>query len=151
LKSHFILFHSGGIYQPPTAYLHQMNQTNMMTNPFTTRLTKAAAAFLFIATLSSGCSDACDAEDPRARIVNNGSDKASVQIKTSGGNTENINNIETGTMSDWRSFAPGVTEFTVVVTGSTDTLVFVTMLECYEYSININSADQVTSSAVVRE
>jgi hypothetical protein len=120
---------------------------------FTTRTSFAAyaGAFLFMATLAAGCADACDQEDPRARIVNNGSDKASVQIQTSGGNTENINNIESGTMSDWRSFAAGNTQFTVVVSGSTDTVVSVTMLECYEYSININSADQVTSSAVERE
>lgn len=116
-----------------------------------TTLTKAAAAVMFVTTLATGCSDACDGEQPRARIVNNGSDNASVQIKTSGGNTENINNVETGTISAYSSFAAGETEFTVVVTGSTDTLVLVTMLECYEYSININSADQVTSSAVERE
>jgi hypothetical protein len=122
-----------------------MNKT--FRNPFSA----FAGALLFIATVSAGCSDACDNEAPRARIVNNGSDKASVQIKTSGGSTENINNIESGTISDWRSFAAGDTEFTVVVSGSTDTLVLVTMLECYEYSININSADQVTSSALERE
>ena len=122
-----------------------------MKTSFSATWNKAAAVFLFIAIFASSCSDACDGEEPRARIVNNGSDKASVQIKTSGGNTENINNIESGTMSDWRSFAAGETEFTVVVTGSTDTLVLVTMLECYEYSINISSADQVTSSAVERE
>jgi hypothetical protein len=110
-----------------------------------------AGALLFIAVLNTGCSDTCDQEAPRARIVNNGSDKASVQIKTSGGSTENINNVETGTMSDWRSFAAGETEFTVVVTGSTDTLVIVNMMECYEYSINISSSDQVTSNAVERE
>ena len=122
-----------------------------MNKRFRTSLAAFTGAFLFIATLGTGCSDACDGEEPRSRIVNNGSDKASVQIKTSGGSTENINNIETGAMSDWRSFAAGETEFTVVVTGSTDTVVLVTMLECYEYSINISSADQVTSSAVERE
>jgi hypothetical protein len=122
-----------------------------MNRKFRTPFAAFAGAFLFVATLNTGCSDACDQEEPRARIVNNGSDKASVQIQTSGGNTENINNIESGTMSDWRSFAAGETEFTVVVSGSTDTVVSVTMLECYEYSININSADQITSSAVERE
>lgn len=122
-----------------------------MTRTFRASIATLIGTLFFAVTLGTGCSDACDGEEPRARIVNNGSDKASVQIKTSGGNTENINNIETGTMSDWRSFAAGETEFTVVVTGSTDTLVLVTMLECYEYSINISSADQVTSSAVERE
>jgi hypothetical protein len=128
-----------------------LQKKHYMKTSFNTTLTRVAAVFLFIATLASSCSDACDAEQPRSRIVNNGSDKASVQIKTSGGSTENINNIETGAMSEWRSFAAGETEFTVVVTGSTDTVVLVTMLECYEYSINISAADQVTSSAVERE
>ena len=36
----------------------------------------------------------CKGEDPSARIINNGTDKASVQIKTSGGFTVNINNVD---------------------------------------------------------
>lgn len=99
----------------------------------------------------SGCSDACDNEDPRARIVNNGTAKASVQIKTSGGSTENINNIEVGQSSEWRTFAAGNTEFTVAVQGEDDTLVVVNMQKCYEYSIQIGAQNQVTSSATERE
>ncbi len=98
-----------------------------------------------------GCSESCENEDPRARIVNNGTDKASVQIKTSGGSTENINNIESGQVSDWRSFAAGNTEFTVAIQGEDDTLVIVNMLQCYEYSIDINAQNVVTSIATERE
>jgi hypothetical protein len=99
----------------------------------------------------SSCSESCDNEDPRARIVNNGTAKASVQIKTSGGNTENINNIESGQISDWRSFAAGNTEFTLAIQGEDDTLVVVHMLNCYEYSINIDGQNNVSSSAAERE
>jgi len=97
------------------------------------------------------CSESCDNEDPRAKIVNNGTDKASVQIKTSGGNTENINNIESGQTSDWRSFAAGNTEFTVAIQGMNDTVVTVNMLQCYEYSIDINAQNRVSSTAVERD
>lgn len=98
------------------------------------------------------CSRSCDNEDPRARIVNNGTAKASVQIKTLGGNTENINNIEPGYSSGtWRSFAAGTTEFTVAIQGENDTVVAVNMLKCYEYSIDINGQNQVVSTAVERD
>lgn len=99
----------------------------------------------------ASCSDKCKDDDPRARIVNNGTAKASVQIKTSGGNTENINNIESGQASDWRSFAAGNTEFTVSIQGVNDTMVAVDMLNCYEYSIAIDAQNRVSSSAVERE
>ena len=48
----------------------------------------------------------CKGENPSARIVNNGTSKASVQIKTSGGNTVNLNNVDPGTSSAYASYAP---------------------------------------------
>lgn len=93
--------------------------------------------------LFSSCAD-CSDEDPRARIQNNGTDKASVQIKTSGGNTENINNIETGTSSEFRSYAPGDVVFTIVV-DTTEVEVSVEMEECFEYDIVIDSENRVSS------
>lgn len=99
-----------------------------------------------------GCSDNCENEEPRARINNNGTGKASVQIKTSGGNTENINNIEPGQTSAWRSYAPGQTEFTIAIQGvSNDTLVNVNMLSCWQYDIIIDSANHVSSSPQERD
>lgn len=107
-------------------------------------------SMLGILTLGS-CTERCDNDDPRARIVNNGTAKASVQIQTSGGNTENINNVEAGQMSDWRSFAAGSTEFTVAIQGENDTVVAVNMLNCYEYSIVIDGQNNVSSTATERE
>lgn len=103
-------------------------------------------AVLFITIGFTGCSNSCNSEQPRARINNNGTDKASVQIKTSAGNTENINNIETGQISDWRSYAAGDIEFTVAIQGvSGDTVMVVSMTECWEYDIIIDSLNHVSS------
>ncbi len=68
-----------------------------------------------IAILQISCSNECENENPTLVLVNNGTDKADIQIKTSGGNTENINNIEPGTSSEKRSFARGDIEFTISI------------------------------------
>lgn len=105
------------------------------------------------ALFTTGCSkDECTDKDPRARIVNNGTDKASVQIKTSEGSTENINNVEVGTASNWVSYTAGDLEFNVVVANSTvDTTIFVTMKKCMEYDIRIDNTNQITSTPRTRE
>ncbi|MCF8257975.1 MAG: hypothetical protein K9J06_10485 [Flavobacteriales bacterium] len=104
----------------------------------------SALLIAFAASTMVGCNN-CENEDPRARIVNNGTDKASVQIWTTGGNTENINNIETGQTSDWRSFAPGLTNFTVSIQGANDTVLVVSMLSCMQYDIRISANNTVTA------
>jgi hypothetical protein len=86
----------------------------------------------------------CKNEAPRARVINNGSKVASVQIKTSGGNTENINNVNPGTSSDFRSYAPGITTFTISI--EQDTYIHQTeMSDCFEYDIAIDENNVVTS------
>ena len=62
-------------------------------------------AGLFAITLNS-CKKSV-IEDPRARIINNGTQKASVQIKSSNGNTVNINNIDPSISSAYSSYAAG--------------------------------------------
>ena len=101
---------------------------------------------LAIFTLGATSCSKCKNEDPRARIINNGTEETSVQIKTSGGNTENINNIDVGTTSDYRSYAPGVVEFTVSVGNNNPIVQTVTMLECYEYDIVISANNTVAST-----
>ncbi|MFT5648136.1 MAG: hypothetical protein ACI976_002832 [Aureispira sp.] len=91
----------------------------------------------------SSC-EKCTNEQPRARIENNGTNKASVQIQTSGGNTVNSNNILTGTVSEYSSYAAGDITFTVSVDQSTAVLT-VPMLECYEYDIKIDGNNDITS------
>ena len=50
--------------------------------------------FSSMLTLSATSCKKCKDEDPRARIANNGTQVASVQVKTSGGNTVNVNNVD---------------------------------------------------------
>jgi hypothetical protein len=91
-----------------------------------------------------GCKK-CRNDNPRARIVNNGTDKVSVQIQTSGGNTVNINNIMPGTSSDFAYYAPGAVQFTIAFQVANDTSFSVAMLECWEYDIIVNENDDVSS------
>lgn len=111
-----------------------------------TKIARISAIYLIVIVVLNfaSCSN-CKNEEPRARIVNNGTDKASVQIWTTGGNTENINNIETGQTSDWRSFAAGETNFTVSVQGEDDTVLVVNMFNCFQYDINISVQNTVTA------
>jgi PBP1b-binding outer membrane lipoprotein LpoB len=95
-----------------------------------------------------GCKD-CKQEDPRARIVNNGTHKASVQIKTSGGSTVNINNIETGTASPYSSYAPGIITFTITINNIVKENT-VQMVHCFDYEIIIDASNNISSRAVDR-
>lgn len=95
----------------------------------------------------TGCKK-CDGEDPRARVVNNGTESVSVHIETSGGNTININNIDAGMSSDYNTFAPGSVEFTITVGNggnSQDYVKAVVMETCFEYDIQIDADNNVTS------
>jgi hypothetical protein len=91
----------------------------------------------------------CKNEDPRARINNNGTSKASVQIKTSSGNTVNINNVDPGTSSDYASYAPGLVTFTITVNNNPYEKT-VEMLECFQYDIAIDNNNTVTSTPIDR-
>ena len=96
--------------------------------------------------------DSCEGENPSVQLVNNGTGKADIQIKTSGGNTENMNNIEPGTSSERRSFDPGDIEFTISIQGVNDDIVYVLHATfCFDYTVTINSDNSVTSSSEERE
>jgi hypothetical protein len=139
---------------PLAAGTFAVNKQHILKMIFRNNLIKFSSAMCIgLASINMmACSESCDNEDPRARIINNGTAKASVQIWTTGGNTENINNIEPGYSSGtWRSFAPGLTNFTVAIQGENDTVITVDMLKCYEYSIDINGQNQVVSTAVERD
>ncbi|NNG27395.1 MAG: hypothetical protein HKM87_07705 [Ignavibacteriaceae bacterium] len=98
-----------------------------------------------------GC-DSCDGENPSVQLVNNGTGKADIQIKTSGGNTENINNIEPGATSDRRTFDRGDIEFTISIQGVNDPVVYVLHTDfCNDYTVTINSDNSVTSAGSIRD
>lgn len=104
-------------------------------------------AGLFITTLNS-CKK-CKGEDPRAKITNNGTQTASVQIKTSGGSTVNINNVDPSTSSAYSSYAAGQVTFTIKV-NSTDYVKIIDMTNCYDYDIAIDANNNITSTAIDR-
>ncbi len=104
-------------------------------------------AGLFTTTMNS-CKK-CKDEDPRAKIINNGTQKASVQIKTSGGSTVNINNVDPSTSSTYSSYAAGQVTFTIKV-NSIDYVKTVDMTKCYDYDIAIDANNNITSTAIDR-
>jgi hypothetical protein len=97
-----------------------------------------------------GCG--CDGEDPSVMLTNNGTGKADIQIKTSGGNTENVNNIQPGTSSARRNFNPGNIEFTINIQGVNDPVVYVLQAStCYDYTVTVKPDNTVTSSGTERD
>ena len=104
-------------------------------------------AGLFAVTLNS-CKKSAN-EDPRARIINNGTQKASVQIKTSNGNTVNINNVDPGTSSAYSSYAAGQVTFTITVS-STNYVKVLDIGNGYDYDIAIDASNIITSIAIRR-
>jgi hypothetical protein len=110
----------------------------------------ALGAFALLGLLAFSSCKKCRNEEPRARIVNNGTDKVSVQIMTTGGNTVNINNILPGTASAYASYAPGSVQFTIAFQSHPDTTVSVAMLECWEYEIVVDASDHVSSTPTDR-
>lgn len=105
--------------------------------------------FLF---LFSVCSDDCEGENPTVILANNGTAKADIQIKTSGGNTENINNIAVGTISEKRSFAPGLIEFTIAIQGEDENIIYkLEVFFCTDYYLVINPDNSVSASSIKRD
>ncbi len=104
-------------------------------------------ASLVILTMNS-CKK-CKDEEPSARIINNGTQKASVQIKTSGGNTVNINNVDPNTSSPYSSYAAGQITFTIIV-NSNNYVKIVDMTNCFYYDIAIDANNNITSTPINR-
>ncbi|MEO6683533.1 MAG: hypothetical protein ABIN48_11995 [Ginsengibacter sp.] len=104
-------------------------------------------AGLFAITLNS-CKKNLN-EDPRARIINNGTQKASVQIKTSNGNTVNINNVDPGTSSPYNSYAAGQVTFTIDV-NSIDYVKILDIGNGYDYDIAIDANNIITTKSIRR-
>lgn len=107
------------------------------------------SVFSFSILFLNSCSKACSGENPQARIVNNGTAKADVQVKTSGGNTVNINNVLSGTASAYTSFAPGETVFTINV-GSVQKISTDTLSTCTNYDIRIDASNNISTTAIKR-
>lgn len=91
----------------------------------------------------------CRHENPTARIINNGTNKADVQVKTTGGNTININNVQPNTASDYNSYAPGEATFTINI-ANVNYVKVVDVVECFDYDIAIDASNNITVISVDR-
>jgi uncharacterized protein YacL len=105
-------------------------------------------ALIFAVAISS-CSKKCDNQQPRARILNNGTGSVSVQIKTSDGNTVNINNVDSKTASDYASYAAGQITFTITV-NKTPYVKDVPVGNCNDYDIAIDANNVITVKVIDR-
>lgn len=109
-------------------------------------------AFVFTLVIIS-CSKKCDNEQPRARVLNNGTSSVSVGIKTSNGNTVNINNVDPQTGTPNVSYAAGNIVFTITVTVNgkkSDFVKEVAVGNCYDYEISIDSNNVISVKATDR-
>lgn len=89
----------------------------------------------------------CKNEDPTAIIFNSGTENVSVQIQTTGGNTVNINNIGPTEQSEEQTFAPGTVDFTVSIGNNSPIVETVSMEECWNYEVVVNTDNSVVTSA----
>ena len=106
---------------------------------------------IFFSILLSSCSS-CDGENPSLFLANNGTGKADIQIKTSGGNTVNINNIQVGSQSEKKTFDEGNVEFTINVQGLNDPIVYNLRISiCKDYVVKINADNSVVGSGNDRD
>ncbi len=103
----------------------------------------------FMSVILEGCSKKCSNEPPQARIINNGTNKASVQIKTSNGSTVNINNVDPSTTSAYASYAAGEITFTITV-NSNNFVKVITMANCFNYDIAIDGNNNITYTSAAR-
>ena len=99
--------------------------------------------FLSLVALTATSCKKCQDEDPRARIANNGSQVASVQVKTSGGNTVNVNNVAAGVTSDYANYAAGQTTVTLKVNNIDYSKTF-DASQCHEYTVAIDRNNVIT-------
>ena len=70
---------------------------------------------IFCLTFLLGIISCADETDPNIRVRNERADKANVQIKTTGGNTININDVAAGQTTAYQSVAEGNVTVTAVI------------------------------------
>jgi hypothetical protein len=81
---------------------------------------RLSIVFLFAAGLVLSQLSCSDPEDPpKFRIRNDRAGKANIQIKTSGGNTININDVQGGQSTGYQEAAAGRIDATATIQGET--------------------------------
>ncbi|WP_075342896.1 hypothetical protein [Tenacibaculum agarivorans] len=112
---------------------------------------KIVPFFLIVAMAFFQSCSGCDNENPTARVTNQGTDEVSVQVKTTGGNTENINNIESGQSSPTTSYSPGEITYTVVLKSGTELVKTVNVNFCEDYVIIVKSDNTIDITTTPRD
>ncbi|WP_299679660.1 hypothetical protein [uncultured Tenacibaculum sp.] len=110
----------------------------------------ASIFFISLMLIMQSCSS-CDNENPTARVTNQGTDDVSVQVKTSGGNTENINNIASGQSSVTTSYAPGEITYTVVLKNGTELVKKIDVNFCEDYVVIVKSDNTIDITSTPRD
>jgi hypothetical protein len=84
----------------------------------------------------------CNNDDPTARVVNNGTSAANLQITSFDGNIVSITDLEKGFISSENSYAPGTATLSGSIEGIqlTETL---DMSECTAYDVTITSDNKI--------
>jgi hypothetical protein len=114
------------------------------------KFTKVFSLLIFVGLIAitlNCCKKKCKTDPPEARIINNSGSVANVQIKTSNGNTVNINNVAAGTSSDYASYAAGDIVFTITV-NKIDYIETVSASSCYSYDIAIDNNYNISVNAI---
>ncbi|SRR5690554_3016921 len=105
---------------------------------------KSVALFfglMLLMALTNSCKK-CNNEDPTARVVNNGTSAASLQLKASDGDIISITELPNGSISSVKSYAPGITIVSCTIDGI-QLSESVNMSECISYDITINSENEI--------
>jgi hypothetical protein len=105
--------------------------------------------FLFCGLLIECSNPSSTPKQPEFRVYNEHSGKSNIQIKTTGGNTININGIDSGYVSAYQSAAEGQIDVTANSQGDTTTATAIfNAMNNNIYTIQIVNTNPVTLSIV---
>ncbi len=84
----------------------------------------------------------CNNEEPTARVLNNGSTAANVQITASNGDIISITELSSGLISSVKSYSAGNASINASIDGS-QLSQSLNMEECVSYDITITSENEI--------
>ncbi|MBR9914615.1 MAG: hypothetical protein GYB32_07275 [Algicola sp.] len=103
-------------------------------------------------TVTQAFDPVCDAQDPQARITNNGTIAVTLEIATSEGIVlHTVSNLSPGNASSYLAFAADDIIFNVIknTTGVTDEKVVYTMDQCMSFDIEVGSDNYLIETVPV--
>jgi len=105
------------------------------------RTTILLFALSLVTLLATSCKK-CNNDDPTARIINNGSGSADVQIKAADGNLVQISDLTSGSISSTKEYVPGTATVKYAI-GGEDKTESISLETCTDYDITINSENKL--------